>query len=96
MSIACGAIFLFSAGLYFIFKKNPPAKKIKNNLVINDFSAISGDDVVATQLDLARAYLETGKISQAAEILNGVSKQGNAAQRAEAQQLIKFCSEKRA
>jgi FimV-like protein len=88
ISIVAGSLLIFAAGLYFIFKKNPPAKKIKNNFA-NDFSAIAGEDVVTTQLDLARAYLETGKSFLAAEILNNVIKQGNAIQRAEAQQLMK-------
>lgn len=53
-----------------------------------DFTSISGDDVLATQLDLARAYIETGKKQQARRILNSVLTQGSAGQQQEAQQLL--------
>ena len=53
-----------------------------------DMSAIAGDDVLATQLDLARAYIETGKNQLAQKILEYVVAQGNSAQQNEAQELL--------
>ncbi|HEX4045672.1 MAG TPA: FimV/HubP family polar landmark protein [Gammaproteobacteria bacterium] len=74
-------------------------KKIKkentkeNAYVLEDelLSAISGEDKVATQLDLARAYIETGKQQLAKKILEIVVKQGNAMQQSEAQELLDLC-----
>jgi len=60
----------------------------------DDFDAISGEDVLATQLDLARAYLETDKKALAKTILDAVMKEGNSAQREEAQLLIALALQK--
>lgn len=111
--IMFGAIFILSAGLYLIFrKKETPINVIhdrKNDIVTlhrkpsavaissQDFNAISGDDVLATQLDLARAYIETGRISLAKKILLHVSEQGKVAQQREAENLLfqlNKCSDK--
>lgn len=54
----------------------------------DDLIAISGEDVMTTQLDLARAYIETGKNEAAQDILHYVIEQGNETQQAEAQQLM--------
>ncbi|MBV9576225.1 MAG: hypothetical protein JO149_06345, partial [Gammaproteobacteria bacterium] len=43
----------------------------------NNISAIAGDDVIATQLDLARAYIETGSKLAAKMILEEVIAQGS-------------------
>ena len=50
-------------------------------------AAIAGDDVMATQLDLARAYIETGKKQSAKNILDHVIAKGNATQQVEAKHL---------
>jgi len=64
-------------------------KSIANNSNnLRDLSAIAGDDVVTTQLDLARAYIETGRMQLAKSILEFVLEQGNTAQQEEAQQLM--------
>ena len=47
-----------------------------------------GGDAVTTKLELAKAYLEIGDKDGAREILQEVAKEGSAAQKAEAQQLI--------
>jgi FimV-like protein len=57
---------------------------------VNDVTAIAGDDIMATQLDLAHAYIEAGKKQLARKILNYVVEQGNAAQCEEAQHLLSF------
>lgn len=54
----------------------------------NELSAIAGDDLVATQLDLARAYLEIDNHAAAAKLLEVVSNQGSQSQQEEAKRLI--------
>src|SRR5579864_5975015 len=99
LSVAAGAVLLFVTGLYFIFRKqtsvavsapNNPVK-IPVNVTANDMQAIAGDDVIATQLDLARAYIETGKKQLAKKILEQVMTQGSDSQQQEARQLSGSC-----
>lgn len=52
-----------------------------------EVDAIAGDDVIATQLDLARAYIETGKKQMAQALLRVVIERGSASQRQEAEAL---------
>lgn len=54
----------------------------------SDINAIAGDDVLATQLDLARAYIETGRKQLAKKILEYVVEQGSSAQQDEARILL--------
>lgn len=102
LSIGLGAFFVFVLGLYWIIKKVPSSTKTTNvsrhdDFVVTDtglehesydYSVIAGDDVIATQLDLARAYIETGKSYLAKNILESVIKQGSDAQQKEAQYLL--------
>ncbi len=60
----------------------------QHNVTINDMAAIAGDDLLSTQLDLARAYLETEKKHLAKKILEQVLEQGSATQQMEARQLL--------
>lgn len=95
LPVVLGAIFLFIFGLYFILrkpshKKNIAPKQAKADPI--DLTAIAGDDVMTTQLDLARAYIETGHKQLAEQILKYVLEQGNAAQQAQAQQLMTHLS----
>lgn len=55
-----------------------------------DIHAIAGDDVMATQLDLARAFLEMDKKALAMPILAEVKRHGNPLQKQEAQQLCEL------
>jgi pilus assembly protein FimV len=57
------------------------------DLDLGDAGGGSGD-AVTTKLELAKAYLEIGDKDGAREILQEVAKEGSAAQKAEAQQLI--------
>lgn len=69
--------------------QHPPAlKPLKPRLTSSDIQAIAGGDVMITQLDLARAFIEMEKKSLAREILNDVKAKGTVAQQQEAQQLI--------
>lgn len=54
----------------------------------NDVTDIAGEDPMATQLDLARAYIETGKKQFAKIILAAVIREGNASHQEEAQRLL--------
>lgn len=53
-----------------------------------DIETIAGFDVMTTQLDLARAYIETGRKNLAKNILNNVVLHGNAEQQVEAKRLL--------
>jgi FimV-like protein len=93
LSIGITSIFIFITGLYFILRKPSGEKKIKNPTTkesnhLHDLTLIAGEDVITTQLDLARAYIETGKNQLAKSILEYVVAQGNAVQQNEAQQLM--------
>lgn len=57
-----------------------------------DIRAIAGEDMISTQLDLARAYIEIGKKQLAKKILDHAIKQGNLSQRQQAHQLMKNIS----
>lgn len=85
LMIGAISLVLFSLGLRVILK---PAR-LRDQQTFDDFNAIAGDDVFATQLDLARAYLETGNAPLAKSILKSVAKQGSAKQREEAKRLLR-------
>jgi FimV-like protein len=83
VSIGIGSILIFCVGLYWIF--NSQETSLDD---ITDFSAIAGDDLIATQLDLARAYIETNNKPLAKKILNDVIHQGSRSQKQEARILL--------
>src|SRR5260221_14687912 len=62
----------------------------KSSIIITsqDIRAIAGDDVLTTQLDLARAYIEIGKKKLAKKILDHVVQHGNLSQKQVAQHLM--------
>jgi FimV-like protein len=80
------AFLLFLTGVYFILRAYHTAQT--EAAIQAAMQPIAGDDVVATQLDLARAYLETGSAAMAKTILKAVAKQGSKTQREEAKQLL--------
>jgi FimV-like protein len=97
-------IFVFIFALYKVLQPARARKKAAKiaraavqqqaampKLVItsSDISAIAGDDVMATQLDLARAYVETGRHLLAKKILDHVREHGNQYQQREARELLK-------
>lgn len=67
-------------------KSSPTTTKLV--VTSQDISAIAGDDVISTQLDLARAYIETGKKQLAKKILEYVGVHGDIVQQDEAQRLM--------
>lgn len=63
--------------------------KITTPIATNkDISAIAGDDVFATQLDLAKAYIEMDQHELAKKILKETLKSGSADQQERAQELL--------
>lgn len=101
--IGGAALALFLLGLYFIYKMYRPSKAQASSMVLNltaqptgsvlpdtahDVSAIAGDDPMATQLDLARAYIETGKNQFAKLILAAVIREGSSPHQEEAKKLL--------
>jgi FimV-like protein len=63
-------------------------KKPATVITSRDIRAIAGDDMMVTQLDLARAYIELGKKKLAKQILDHVIKHGNPVQQQSARQLM--------
>lgn len=97
LTVGISAIFVFLMGVYFILKSAVKTKKVEPAFVQTafsfqpqDFSAIAGDDVLSTQLDLARAYIESDKKELAKMILRQVIASGNDTQQKEAQRLLDF------
>lgn len=97
--IGIGAsIFVFLVSFWFFSRvESSPKKRSATGLQASvksfaisskDIENISGDDVLTTQLDLARAYIETDRKGLAKNILNNVLLHGSLDQRSEAQQLM--------
>jgi FimV-like protein len=96
--IFIGFILLVSTVISFIYFKKKRLIKVaqkpvsiqKSNVVITsqDIKAIAGEDMLDTQLDLARAYIEIGKIRLAKKILDHVAQHGNSGQQRAAYQLM--------
>lgn len=80
------ASLAFLAGAVFIVRSYRASAMRAE--ITETMTPIAGDDVIATQLDLARAYLETGSAILAKTILKAVVKQGSATQREEAKRLL--------
>jgi FimV-like protein len=98
---AVGAISFFLVMLFLTKKPHAvftsstmtavePVKKSTIIITSHDIKAIAGDNILATQIDLARAYIEIGKAKLAKKILYHVIQYGNAGQQEAAQQLIEF------
>lgn len=91
-----GVISLILILAFFLFseRKRKPAAKVtetpkepKPIISSQDIKSIAGDDVMATQLDLARAYIEMGKKNLAKKILEHVLIHGTPTQQQEAFEL---------
>jgi len=63
-------------------------QKKKRKLLEQDIQAIAGDNVITTQLDLARAYIEMNQQDLARDLLNQIIKKGDILQQSEARQLV--------
>lgn len=76
-----------------VFKAAAPAKMRESKRTASvasssDINAISGEDPVSTQLDLARAYIDSGKNQLAKIILESVATIGSEEHQEEAQRLL--------
>ena len=100
IAVGSAASGLFILGLYCFLKKPASIEKNRVELTLNspkisisnrDIQAIAGDDVLATQLDLARAYVEANRINLAKKILAYVMQHGSKAQQQEAKVLAQLC-----
>lgn len=97
LAVGLSASFVFFLGFCLILKQSLRRKvNIVNNkplisapLSAEDVSAIAGDDAVATQLDLARAYIESGKAQLAKNILEFIAEQGSSVQQQEVKRLLR-------
>lgn len=72
-------------------KKAPevtPVTEHHSQITAQDMRAIAGDDVCVTQLDLARAYIELGKMASAKQILESVILEGDHNQQQTAKELL--------
>jgi len=69
-------------------KKMTPPQNV-TIITSRDIKAIAGDNVLATQLDLAKAYVELGKKNLARQILTHVLKNGDHHQQQIAQELMR-------
>jgi FimV-like protein len=65
-----------------------PIIKVPNVITSHDIRAVAGDDIMTTQLDLARAYIELGKKNLANKILIHVEQHGNRDQQIVAKRLM--------
>jgi FimV-like protein len=83
LSVGVGCVSIFVLGLYCILSKSTPSMQHDN-----DLSIIAGDDVISTQLDLARAYIESNNKDTAKKILKAVMNQGSHVQKDEAKALV--------
>lgn len=82
------AFFLFSERNRKPSSKNTETSKEPKPVISSqDIRSIAGDDVMATQLDLARAYIEMGKNTLAKKILEHVLIHGSPTQQQEASEL---------
>ncbi len=68
--------------------KKTASQQPRKVITSKDIAAIAGEDVMTTELDLARAYIEIDNKKLAKEILDHVIKQGNAVQQQQARELI--------
>lgn len=86
MFVSIVMISFFALFILIILLLNP--KKESTQLNSQDMSAIAGEDVCVTQIDLARAYIELGKTMLAKEMLESVVSQGNHDQQQVARELL--------
>jgi FimV-like protein len=89
ISIGLASILILSMGIYWIYQSfQPQADANKHHH--SDYEAIAGDDIISTQLDLARAYIETDNKTSARKILDSIMSNGSHHQQEEAQRLLSY------
>jgi FimV-like protein len=86
----------------WIFRSKPAKDKVIPEMIrqektvkkSNKYNYISGEDIITTKLDLARAYVDMGDYTNARDILESVAKEGDAGQKSEAKLLLKKTEKK--
>ncbi len=74
--VISGLLLVLLSVRYFRRNKiNIPVSSTKN--IAPDVEGISGENKIATQLDLARAYFEMGKHDEASQLLAKIMQEGN-------------------
>jgi FimV-like protein len=99
LTIAITAISFFSLGAYCLLRRffSLPTKTKTKTMTVDiieeedqNLSAIAGEDLVSTQLDLARAYIETNQKPLALVILTQITQKGTPLQQQEAHELLNY------
>ncbi len=92
-------LILTFLGLIGIIVMTAPKEKIATQTKITpplatnkDITAIAGEDVISTQLDLAKAYIEMDQHELAKKILKDALKSGSTDQRQKARELFEALS----
>lgn len=96
---------LFLVGCYLTIKFTRSQKALMSTMQTNlpqsvdttfknndSIDAIAGEDIYSTYLDLARAYLETNRMTLANELLKQVSENGHDHQKKQANALLEVIS----
>lgn len=91
-AVCASCLSILLLGIYLILRKN--VREVRRNFakiepaVDEDIHAIAGDDLFSTQLDLARAFIESGKDQFAKKILESIVADGNLEQQEQAKLLL--------
>lgn len=91
LSVGLSCLCLFLIGLYWIvriYHQPRSVSTVEQNMMSEAVMAIAGNDVIATQLDLAFAYIETNQKKSAQVILERIIKQGSENEQQEAKRLL--------
>jgi FimV-like protein len=82
-------VLLLVVGTLLIRKRRSKNQRSEDRFTHKDFNRIAGEDVISTQLDLAKAYIEMDKIKLAKDVLKQVIKQAKGDSKQAARQLMK-------
>ncbi|EKE01791.1 MAG: hypothetical protein ACD_21C00052G0009 [uncultured bacterium] len=92
--ISCVVVLLFLVVIYLVFRRrsqdvfNYPASHTVHDSDKEEYNLIEGKEGSAARLNLARAYIDMGKESEAQTILFDVLAKGSPSEKAEAKELL--------
>jgi FimV-like protein len=87
-ALVASILVLLVVLLFLTRRKKPLQTAVLTQPRQADIHAVAGDDVLSTQLDLAKAYIEMNQKKIASEMLNAILKKGSNRQKDEARHLI--------
>lgn len=96
-AVGASCFSILFLGVYFILRKNLREARslalleraaLSDDVDASDINMIAGDDLFSTQLDLARAFIESGKEQFARKILQNILEDGSDRQQQEARMLL--------